>query len=197
MTTHTTKKRFTSTQNYVDKLSEEYSKLNIIRVDLAYKKPHSENVSLAEANRDIEHMLNNRRSKPAIFEHQVGYIMKREYTEDKGVHIHGVFFFDGQKVQKDAYKADQIGRYWNEQITQEKGSYFNCNRKEYKRRGIGMLDYKDSEKRKILDEDVLSYLCKDEQDITPIKENKKDKAFTRGIAPSKSNREKLGRPRSE
>ena len=56
-----------------------------------------------------------------------------------------------------------------------------------------MLDHRDSDKRKILDEDVISYLCKDEQDIEPIKGNKKARAFTRGTLPK--NKGKLGRPR--
>jgi len=58
-----------------------------------------------------------------------------------------------------------------------------------------MLDHRDDEKRKILDESVISYLCKDDhQDIEPIKENKNSRAFSRGIiAKSKG---KIGRPRS-
>ena len=56
-----------------------------------------------------------------------------------------------------------------------------------------MLHHSDSDKRKILDEDVIEYLCKDEQDIKPIKTNKRDRAFTRGtIAKRNSN---VGRPR--
>ena len=55
-----------------------------------------------------------------------------------------------------------------------------------------MLEHKDEEKRINLDS-AISYLCKDEQDIEPIKTNKRDRAFTRGTLPkSKSN---AGRPR--
>ncbi len=187
-------KRKESTKKYIDELSKDYSKLNMIRIDLGYKKPHSENITLEEANKDLDRMFNNMRSKPSIFKDKVGYVCKREYTEDKGVHFHTIIIFNGQKVQKDIYKGDQIGKYWG-QITDEKGTYHNCNRNTYKRSGIGMLDHKDSDKRKILDEDVISYLCKDEQDIEPIKKNKKDRAFTRGTIPkSKGN---IGRPRIE
>lgn len=185
-------KRLESTKAYIDALSAKHSKLNVVRVDLAYKKPYSEGITLEEANSDIEHMFNNMRSKPSIFKEKVGHIVKREYTKDKGIHLHAVFIFDGQKVQKDAYKAEQIGKYW-EQVTDKKGSYHNCHRNEYKHHGIGMLDHSDSEKRKILDEDVLSYLCKDEQDIAPVKSSKKDRAFTRGLMPK--SKEKSGRPR--
>ncbi|MCX6076281.1 MAG: inovirus-type Gp2 protein [Campylobacterales bacterium] len=185
-------KRIHSTKEYINELQANYSKLNIVRVDLAYKKPHSNNITLEDANSDLERMFNNMRSKPSIFKDKIGYICKREYTQDKGVHFHTVFIYDGQKVQKDVFKAEQIGKYWN-QLTDNKGSYHNCNRNIYELNGVGMLDHSDSDKRKILDENVISYLCKDEQTIEPIKENKKDRAFTRGTIPkSKGN---IGRPR--
>jgi len=184
--------RLESSKKYIDALSGMHSKLNIIRVDLGYKKPHSEDISLAEANRDINHMMRNRRSKPGIFKHQVGYMIKREYTEDKGVHAHVIFAFDGQKIKKDAHKADQICEYWKE-ITDEKGSGHNCNRNTYARNGIGMLDHRDSEKRKILDEDVIAYMTKDEQSVDFMKD-KKGRAYTRGSIPKNSNGNK-GRPR--
>jgi len=186
------KKRFESTKKYIDKLQENNSKLNVIRVDLAYKKPHSNVVTLEEANKDLERMFNNKRSN-SIFQDQVGYVCKKEYTEERGMHFHAYFFYDGQKVQKSAFKADQIGKYWSKHITKEKGSYHNCHRKKYKNDGIGMLEHTDEEKRKNLD-GAISYLCKDEQDIEPLKTNKKERAFTRGTLPkSKGN---VGRPRN-
>lgn len=186
-------KRLNSTKEYVDALSQKHSKLNIIRVDLSYDKPHSQTTTLEEANNDFNHMLNNARSKPSIFKHKVGYVSKREYTEDKGIHLHAMFIFDGQKVQKDAFKADQIGKYW-EEITEGKGSYHNCHRNKYDRNGIGILEHNDSDKRKILYDDVIPYFCKEEQDIEAMKNNPKDRAFTRGTLPKKEGRK--GRPRS-
>ena len=188
-------KRLESTKKYIDTLSEQYSKLNIVRVDLSYKKPHSDSMSLEDVNKDIDHLFNNMRSNPKIFKDKIGYILKKEYTADKGVHCHAIFIYDGQKVQKDSYKAEQIGEYWNKHITKDKGTYHNCHRNKYERKGIGMLDYKDSDKRKILDEDVIDYLCKDTQDITPLKENKKQRAFTRGTIPKSKGT--IGRPRNK
>jgi len=185
-------RRLVSAKQYIDTLSKDYSKLNIVRVDLSYKKPHSDTMTLEEANKDINRIFNNTRSKPTVFKDKVGYLCKREYTPDKGVHFHAIFIYDGQKVQKSSFKADQIGAYW-EQITAEKGSFHNCHRNKYARNGIGVLDYKDSDKRKILDEDVIAYLCKDEQEIKQVNEKKKVRAFTRGTTPkSKGN---MGRPR--
>jgi len=189
----TTNKRIDSTKKYIDTLSEKHSKLTIVRVDLGYKKPYSENTTLEDANKDLNHMLNNIRSKPSIFKDKVGYVCKREYTEDKGVHIHALIIFDGHKVKNSSIKADEIGEYW-EQTTERKGHHHNCHYNEYERNGIGILDHKDSAKRKILDENVLSYLCKDEQNIDSIKKSPRDRAFTRGTLPK--DQKKKGRPRN-
>ena len=144
------RKRQTSNVKYIDALQSNHSKLCVVIVDLSYKKPYSEKITLYEANKDLNRLLNNRRTKPKIFEHNVGYTIKKEFTDDKGVHLHTIFMFDGQKVQKDANKADEIGKYWNEQITKDKGTYYNCNRNQYPEHGIGMLDHTDVEKRKLL-----------------------------------------------
>ncbi|CAA6816943.1 MAG: Unknown protein [uncultured Sulfurovum sp.] len=193
ITSRNSNKRFKSTKRYIDKLGEAYSKLNIVRIDLGYKKPHSQNITLEDANKDLNCMLSNMRFKPSIFRHKVGYVCKIEYTKEKGVHLHMIIIFDGQKVKRGEYKADEIGKYW-EEIVKEKGSYHNCHRNTYKKNGIGMLDYRDSEKRKILDEYVISYLCKDEQDIEVIKNDKRYRAFRRGTILKRIGN--IGRPRT-
>lgn len=184
-----------STKGYIDDLSSTYSKLNIVRVDLGYTKEHSAVITLEEANKDISRMLNNMRSKPTVFADKVGHIIKREYTTDRGVHFHTLFIYDGQKVREDITKAEQIGKYWRENITDYKGTFHNCNRNMYKNKGVGILDYKDTDKREILDEVVLRYLCKEEQSIQKIKTNKKDRSFSRGIALKQ--KDSRGRPREK
>lgn len=193
-TTKTTKKRGISTKKYLDDMFEQHSKILVVRVDCGYKKPYSDEITLDEMNKDITNVLNNRRTKPSVFEHNIGYIIKKEYTQDKGVHNHAIFMFDGQKVQNDEFKAQQIGEYWN-QITCSKGSYYNCNKekKKYINDGIGLINHKDENKRKILEKGVVSYLLKDEQSIDPIKEDKKSRSFVRGTIPSKKS--KKGKPR--
>lgn len=190
------RKQLISTEGYINRLFLGKSKINVARFDLGYKKPFSNEITLEDANKDINKMLNNMRSKPSIFEHKKGYIIKREYTEDKGIHMHCVFFFDGNKILKDEYKIDQIGKYWNNEITKGKGSFHNCNRNRntYKFDGTGMIDYKDADKRKILLENVTSYLCEEKQSIESENDDKTNRAFTRGTLPKeKSNK---GRPRN-
>ena len=194
MNSRNIKLREKSAKGYIDTLFDNYSKLCVVRVDLAYKKPYSDEVTLENSTKDINRLLNNRRSKPIVFKQNVGYILKKEYTENKGVHIHSLFFFDGNNVQKAIYKAKQIGEYWNSTITQKKGSHYNCHKNEYKYNGIGMIDYKDEDKIKILISDVVSYLCKKDQSIDIINDNKNNKFFIRGTIPKKKSN--AGRPRN-
>jgi len=186
------KRRQVSNEKYLDALQDRYSKLCVVRVDFGYKKDENNevNVTLEEANKHIDKLLNNRRNN-SIFKDNVGYVIKTEYTEDKGVHNHAVLFFDGNKVQNDKYKGDQIGNYW-ETITKGNGSYHNCNRSNYKNNATGMLDYRDVEKREKLD-NAMSYLVKEEQSIKAIKENEKCRAIRRGTVPKSKG--KVGRPR--
>lgn len=140
-------------------------------------------------------LLNNRRTKPSIFENMLGYIAKREFTEDKGPHIHSFFFYDGHKVSKDSYNADQIGSYWKNEITNGKGIYHNCNqgKGKYADSALGMIDHSDEKKRTALTEKALGYLCKTEQSIDPVKQTGRERSFTRGVSPRRKGN--AGRPR--
>jgi hypothetical protein len=58
-----------------------------------------------------------------------------------------VFFYDGSQVQQDINRANMIGQYWENNITQGRGLYYNCNahKDEYKYCGIGMINWNNSE----------------------------------------------------
>lgn len=193
----TVNKREESTKEYIDALQDKYAKLNVVRVDLAYQKPYSDDITLDDANKHFNRMLNNRRSNN-IFDDNIGYVCKKEYTEDKGVHFHTVFFYNGNKIKNDVLKAKQIGEYWNDTITDEKGSYHNCNLNADEiygeKNAVGMLHHSDTDRREKLDK-AISYLCKEdeEQNLNPVKSNSKDRAFVRGIMPKKKSNK--GRPR--
>ena len=167
-----TKKRLKSTEDYVNGLFDINSKINALRFDVGYTKEYSSDMTIENLNNDINHMFNNMRSKPTLFDSKVGSIVKREEGEEKGVHAHVILFYNGQEIQKGAHLVDKIGEYWNNDITQGRGSYHNCHRNKYVKNGIGMIDHKDTEKRKILLENVTSYLCKDEQVIKSESDDK-------------------------
>lgn len=194
-TNQITSKRKSSSQLYIDALQENYAKVNVIRVDFGYKKPFSDDITLEDANKDLKQMLTNRRSKPSIFKHNIGYEFKRELTEAKGAHIHGFIYFNGHEVKNDIAKAKQICNYWNKEITKGKGSAYNCNLNadKYQYNGIGMIDHTDKEKRVNLDK-AVEYICKDEQ-VVKSSDNSKTVAYTRGNMPKKKSN--AGRPRNE
>lgn len=191
-------KRKDINKEYVDALQDNNSKLCVVRVDLYCNKNDNgvADVSYEEANNDFNRMMNNRRSKPTIFKNNVGYICKKEDTPNRGVHFHAVFFYDGQKVMQDITKAKQIGQYWSKEIRKQKGHYNNCNLKADEKygdkNGIGMLDYKDTDKRKNLDV-TIGYMCKDEQNIEEVTGAKKNRSIVRGTMPK--SKSKVGRPR--
>lgn len=188
-------KREISSKQYRNALQDNYAKINVVRVDLGYIKPFSDEVTLDEANSDLKKLLDNRRTKPSIFKHNIGYEFKRESTDDKGVHIHGFLYFNGHEVKNDIVKAKQVCNYWIKEITKGKGTAFNCNlnAKNYKNNGIGMVDHADIEKRENLD-NAASYLFKYEQAVKAT-DNSKTIAYTRGNMPNKKSN--AGRPRNK
>lgn len=182
------KRRKTSNEKYLDALQQKYSKLCVLRVDLHYKKDeiNKNNVTLDEANKNIDRLLANRRNN-LIFEDNIGYVIKTECGKSREIHFHTLLFFDGQKVKNDVYKAEEIGKYWNKNITNGKGTYYNCNRNDYKdNEAIGILDYRDIEKREKLDY-AMAYLSKEEQSIKSMNEYKKDRSIRRGTIPKERN----------
>jgi hypothetical protein len=184
-----------SVRQYIEQLHDQNSKLLVLRVDLGYTKEHGKDMQLADIKGDAKHLLDNRRSNPTLFEHQVGYIMKFENTPAKGPHIHALFLYDGQQVIKDAYLADQVGRYWRDKITDGKGVYHNCNRDKtvYDQCGIGMINHTETDKRTALMEKVIPYMLKPEQSIANIKETGDERSVTKGVITSRKNN--VGRPR--
>lgn len=138
------------------------SKLVIVRVDFGIRVDHQSAISAFEIIDDFERLRANRRSKPRIFEHNIGMIWSLEFTPDKSYHYHALFVFNGHEIQNDVYYADQIGEYWCNQITKGKGTYWNCNRQavNYPVNGLGMICHNDWSKRQALLTHVVPYLAK-------------------------------------
>ncbi|MFZ4860392.1 MAG: hypothetical protein ACOYL3_28880 [Desulfuromonadaceae bacterium] len=185
-----------STDVYFGELFDTYSKLNVIRLDLSYKKEIAENITTKEVKQDLNRLLNNRRHNQTVFGDCVGHLCKLEKGEDKGNHLHSMFFFDGHKIENDGYKASQIGKYWVDNITNGNGLHHSCNadKSKYKHVGVGMINHFDTEKRNILTNMVASYFAKEEQQVNSDT-SAKERTFFKGIVTKqKSN---AGRPRKE
>ncbi|HEF0063635.1 YagK/YfjJ domain-containing protein [Kluyvera ascorbata] len=147
---------------YVDHLFEHHSRLQVIRVDLSYQKVIvKNNVVSADMTRLHRKRLFKCVQSYSLFEHCMGYIWKLEYGQYKGFHYHTCFFFDGSKVRGDVSLARRIGEFWRNEITEDKGLYFNCNAiaNSYAQSGIGDIHYTNQAKRSALQK-AITYLAK-------------------------------------
>lgn len=181
---------------YVRKLFAARTPLNVIRIDLSYKKDTQ--IGIQELIRDLKHLHTNMRHKPKLFKGLLGHVEKIEYGLSKGLHVHVLFFFSSERrANADVYLAEQIGRYWVDQITEGKGHYWNvnANKKHFEimgRLGIGEIHAHDEKAINNLCY-IITYMCKLEQFIKPAADPK-TKLLRRGEMPILTS-PKRGRPR--
>jgi hypothetical protein len=131
-------------------------------------------VSFEQLQRDRKRLMTNFKGKTSLFEHLVGRISSIECSPHAGYHMHLVLFFNGAKVHKHEWLAQQIGEYWVNEITEGRGRFHNCNMawdKASPLYGLGVINHDDFALRANLQKRVLPYLCKDDQsvDILPYK----------------------------
>jgi len=124
-------------------------------------------IALDEVLRDKDRLFANRRGKRSLFEHLVGYVWCVEFTPRAGYHLHVALFFNGQYVLKHEWLAQQIGGYFQSDISNGRAYFENCNIK----RGrygddwaLGPIDHRDEEKRAKLMH-ALNYLAKEDQRV--------------------------------
>lgn len=146
----------------IHQLQQRYRQLMIVRVDFLMREEYQQQTSIFDIHAYRARLWNNRRSKSSIFQHCLGWIWGLEWTMDCGYHLHCLFIFNGREVQRDSWYGDQIGDYWVNTITQGKGCYHNCNRDNYRHKGVGKLHVSDAEKLANLQQYVIPYLAKDD-----------------------------------
>ncbi|HGM7307600.1 TPA: inovirus-type Gp2 protein [Stenotrophomonas maltophilia] len=160
------RKNARSALDYVDSLYRRYSRLCVVRVDLAYsaeyrQTPEGKSIAPKRVKRDLTAWLRALRLK---FPSLVGYIWKLEYGPSKSYHVHVMALFNGHEIRQDVAIGKILGEYWREVVTKGEGGYWNCNaNKAYYERfngvGIGMVAHDDVEKRARLKHAIL-YLAK-------------------------------------
>ncbi|AZE63384.1 MULTISPECIES: YagK/YfjJ domain-containing protein [Pseudomonas fluorescens group] len=150
---------------YSDAVVERYSRTNIIRIDLYYRQQAQVRLRVEHVFDDLVRLIAEHQRNP-IFDHLTGYICAVEQGEDRGYHIHAAYFFNGNEVRGDVYKARQIGELW-ERITRGQGHFNSCNHEKEKygdKCGIGMILRKDRNIRPHV-RYVMQYLVKDAQQL--------------------------------
>ncbi|RYY77955.1 MAG: inovirus Gp2 family protein [Moraxellaceae bacterium] len=191
------KHNYFSACKLVDALVEQYARLMVCRVDFALKPEYLEGQTVETMHAYLNQLLNNRRGN-SLFEHMVGYIIKLEHGEKKGLHYHCLFLFDGSKVKADAIYAQKIGKYWKEKITRGKGMFYNCNfdKTKYRKLGIGMINHYEQDKIANLYL-VIAYMTKASQFVM-LKTPKNYRCFRRSEMPNSDytpSVTRMGRPR--
>lgn len=107
---------------YILDLKAAYSKLMIVRLDL-YTPSYLEAVSHWE---QLKKYVADRYAGA-----YVGFAVKFEYGQQRGVHMHTLLFFNGSLVRQDVTIAKAIGEHWKNSVTAGKGTYSNCNTPEH------------------------------------------------------------------
>lgn len=122
-------------------------------------------IALEEVQNDRKRFFTNIKGKPSLFEHLLGYVWCIECGRAAGYHVHVMLFFDGSRVEKHEYIAQEIGKYWQNAITNGRGYFENCNLKKKKYGdswALGAIDHWDTIKREKL-VNAMSYFCKTNQ----------------------------------
>ena len=154
-----------SVTDYVDAVLDRYSRTTIVRVNLYYLSEAQARLRVEHVFDDLDRLIAERERNP-IFDLETGYICSVEQGEDRGYHVHAVFFFNGNEVRGDIYKAQQIGELW-ERITRGQGYFNSCNHDKEKygdKCGIGMILRSDRTIRRNVHKTVR-YLVKDAQQL--------------------------------
>ena len=151
--------------DYSDAVVERYSRTNIIRIDLYYRQEAKVRLRVEHVFDDLVRLIAEHQRNP-IFDHLTGYICAVEQGEDRGYHIHAAYFFNGNEVRGDIYKAQQIGELWG-RITRGQGHFNSCNH--YKEKyesacGVGIVLRNDRTIRRNVHK-AMRYLVKDAQQL--------------------------------
>jgi Inovirus Gp2 len=133
-------------EGYLNKILNHYARLLFVRVDVGIIKEHQENWGVEDFHKALEILRNRMSNKDAHFRGLQGCVWAFEQGAKKGYHCHLLLIYDGNMRDGDEWLGEEVGKYWQEYITNNQGCYFNCNRKENKEKfevndllGIGMI----------------------------------------------------------
>lgn len=154
--------------DYVDALWELYSRITIVRVDFHYRSEAQARLRVEHVFEDMKQLIAQHRRNP-IFDHLIGHMYSVEQgdrNDGGGYHIHAAYFFNGNEVRGDVFKAIKLGELW-EDITHGQGYMYNCNhdKDQYGDEcGIGRIERSDRAIRRHVHK-VVKYLVKDAQHL--------------------------------
>lgn len=155
--------------NRMQEISDRYSRILVVRVDLAYPLKSQDQIGILDFKDDMDVLRTRLRDQDTIFKGLIEYAWALEQGEDKGYHCHLLLVYKGRERRSAYSVAYRVGKLWRE-ITEGLGCHFNCHASAYlkqfsdlNRLGIGMIH------RKNLDEvnnmlNTVKYLVRPEKE---------------------------------
>jgi hypothetical protein len=158
----------TEIKAYTDAVMSIYSRTTIIRLDFYYRAEAQTRLRVEHVFDDLDALI-AKHSRHSTFEHLIGYIYSVEQgdrNDGRGYHIHAAYFFNGNVVCRDIWKAIEIGELWVD-ITRGQGYAHSCNHDKGQygdKCGIGHIQRSDQAIRSHTHR-VMKYLVKDGQHL--------------------------------
>lgn len=114
---------------YATAIHQAYAKVLVCRTDLYYREQFYHRITIERVMQDLRQLMKSRHDEKSrfvddIFTHQLGHVWSIEQGIDRGYHIHMGFYFNASYHQNGWYKAEQIGKRW-EEITHGQGYAHN------------------------------------------------------------------------
>lgn len=124
------KRKSESLYNYIYDLKMAHNKIMIVRLDLYY---HQELIQSISSQQNVVDDWNRLLTfaRKSFKESYLGYAMKVEFGNDRGVHVHSIFIFNASNLMNDVNVARSLGHHWVKDVVPGIGRYFNCNEKKY------------------------------------------------------------------
>lgn len=121
-----------SMNNHIDSIMKKYSRVLSVRLDLYFLK----NSYFEYDARDLQYYfakfikaVNN----SINLKDYIAYFRVFELGQDKGLHCHCLFMYNGQKRQNDYWIGKCLGELWV-RVTEGRGDYYNVNSSDSKER---------------------------------------------------------------
>ena len=153
---------------YTDAVMNRYSRTMIIRLDFYYRPEVQARLRVEQVFVHLDALIAQHHHNP-IFEHLIGHIYAVEQGgrhDGRGYHIHAAYFFNGNQVCRDVWKAIEISEVW-EEVTRGQGYAHSCNHDKERygdECGIGQIQRDDQAKRPHAHR-AMRYLVKDDQHL--------------------------------
>ncbi|MFL9928830.1 inovirus-type Gp2 protein [Paraburkholderia sp. RL18-103-BIB-C] len=170
----------------------------VIELTLKYESQYRGSITLDDVMKHRDKFFRARWRDNHVMSCVKAYVWAIEEGEEAGFHLHVVLFC--LPVTKDDERlGNQMGDFWSEVVTEDRGKYWNSNRADlkpgYETRGhgigVGLIGHSDVKMRGSLLENLL-YLAKGEQQLQIRTEGNNVHTFNMSDVPKKL---KAGRPR--